>query len=146
MDHSILIWKLECHEIRVIVSDWCFIHGASPVCFIWELFLNPTVYYLCCSSGVCPWPLLFFLYINDFCNCSSQLDFSLFADDSNLLCTDKSLPILESNGLQTWSCFAEMGCKAGYFCHLVYMKSEMVINRLKCWWSGASCIKLLITI
>ena len=41
-------------------------------------------------------PLLFLLYINDFCNCSSQLDFHLFADDSNLLCTDKSLHNLES--------------------------------------------------
>ena len=36
-------------------------------------------------------PLLFLVYINDFSRCVPQLDFHLFADDSNLLCFDKNL-------------------------------------------------------
>ena len=41
-------------------------------------------------------PLLFLLYINDFQNCSSLLDFHLFADDTNLFYTDKSISNLEN--------------------------------------------------
>jgi hypothetical protein len=42
-------------------------------------------------------PILFLLYINDFYNCSNLLDFHLFADDSNLFYSDKSLTRLESS-------------------------------------------------
>ena len=55
-------------------------------------------------------PLLFLLYINDFNNSSNQLDFHLFADDSNLFYADKSLSELETtvnNELQevfSWLC------------------------------------------
>jgi hypothetical protein len=42
-------------------------------------------------------PLLFLLYINDFNNCASEIDFHLFADDSNLFCCHKSLQYLETN-------------------------------------------------
>ena len=41
-------------------------------------------------------PLLFLLYINDFNNSSHQLDFHLFADDSNLFYAHKSLLELET--------------------------------------------------
>ena len=39
--------------------------------------------------------LLFLLYINDIKNCACGIDFHLFANDSNLLCTDKNLECLE---------------------------------------------------
>ena len=39
---------------------------------------------------------IFLLYINDFHNSSTALDFHLFADDSNLFCKDKSLQSLET--------------------------------------------------
>ena len=41
-------------------------------------------------------PLLFLLYINDFNNSSNQLDSHLFAEDSNLFYTQKSLLHLET--------------------------------------------------
>ena len=41
-------------------------------------------------------PILFLLYINDFSNCSTILDFHLFADDTNIFHRDKSLSNLES--------------------------------------------------
>ena len=40
-------------------------------------------------------PLLFFLYNNDFNNFASKLKFHLFADDSNLFCSDNSPQNLE---------------------------------------------------
>ena len=40
-------------------------------------------------------PLLFLLYINDFNKCSSFFNFHIFADDTNLFCTNRSLSALE---------------------------------------------------
>ena len=40
-------------------------------------------------------PLLFLLFINDFNKCSSFFNFHIFADDTNLFCTNRSLSALE---------------------------------------------------
>ena len=40
-------------------------------------------------------PLLFLLYINNIYNCSKKFEFFLFADDTNMLYTDKDLKTLE---------------------------------------------------
>ena len=39
--------------------------------------------------------LLFFLYVNDLHKCSSELDFHLFADDTNIFLKDQNLQCLE---------------------------------------------------
>ena len=55
-------------------------------------------------------PLLFLLYINDFSKSAPDLDFHLFADDSNLFCSHKSLQCLEAkvnvelNNVNNWLC------------------------------------------
>lgn len=41
-------------------------------------------------------PLLFLLYINDICNSSKVLKLHLFADDTNILYSNKDLASLES--------------------------------------------------
>ena len=41
------------------------------------------------------WVLLFFLYVNDIFYSSNQLNFFLFADDTNLLYIEKNLSSLE---------------------------------------------------
>ena len=38
----------------------------------------------------------FLLYINDFYKCAPNIDFHLYADDSNLFCSHKSLQVLET--------------------------------------------------
>ena len=42
-------------------------------------------------------PLLFLLYVNDICNCSSILEFHLFADDTNVFLSDTNIQKLELN-------------------------------------------------
>ena len=42
-------------------------------------------------------PLLFLLYINDFSNFATTLDFHLFTDDSNLFYSNRNLEVLERN-------------------------------------------------
>ena len=55
-------------------------------------------------------PLLFLLYVNDFCNCTEAFDFHLFADDTNLFCSQKELKQLENEinnylgFVRTWLC------------------------------------------
>ena len=41
-------------------------------------------------------PLLFLIYVNDFHNCSTLLDFHLFADDANLFFQYRDIKMLES--------------------------------------------------
>ena len=41
-------------------------------------------------------PLLFLLYINDLPKCSSSLDFILFADDTNIICSNDDPDTLET--------------------------------------------------
>ena len=40
-------------------------------------------------------PLLFLLYVNDLHKCFSELDFHLFADDTNIFLQDQNLQYLE---------------------------------------------------
>ena len=55
-------------------------------------------------------PLLFLIYVNDFCNCSTLLDFHLFADDANLCFQHRDIKMLESlinselEKILTWLC------------------------------------------
>ena len=42
-------------------------------------------------------PLLFLFYINDFRNCSQLFDFHIFADDTNLFYSNRSLTELEDD-------------------------------------------------
>lgn len=69
------------------------------------------------SRGSVLGPLLFLLFISDFNNSSNQLDFHLFADDSNLFYAHKSLLQLETtvnNELQgafNWLCANKLSLK-----------------------------------
>ena len=55
-------------------------------------------------------PLLFLIYVNDFRNCSTLLDFHLFADDANLFFQHRDIKMLESlinselEKILTWLC------------------------------------------
>jgi hypothetical protein len=42
-------------------------------------------------------PLLFLLYINDFSNSATSLDFHLFVDYSNLFCSNRNLGVSDGN-------------------------------------------------
>ena len=45
----------------------------------------------CASSASVLCPLFFFVYVNDIYRCSQIFDFYLFADDTNLLYSNKDL-------------------------------------------------------
>ena len=40
-------------------------------------------------------PVLFLLFINDLCNVSNLLKFILFADDTNIVCSNENIEVLQ---------------------------------------------------
>ena len=97
VDHDILIAKLEYYGIRGIVCDWFRSYLTDRSQFVSIGNISSNIKSITCGvpQGSVLGPLLFLLYINDFSRCAPQLDFHLFADDSNLLCFDKSLLDME---------------------------------------------------
>ena len=91
-------------------------------------------------------PLLFLIYVNDFHNCSTLLDFHLFADDANLVFQHRDINMLESlidselEKVFTWLCanklslnidksnfviFLPIQKKIGQAGHVIYKQSDV---------------------
>ena len=112
VNHHILIDKLQHYGIRGVAKDWFISYLNDRKQFV---SIGNSVSSTCnipCGvpQGSVLGPLLFLLYINDFCNCTEAFDFHLFADDTNLFCSHKELKQLEAeinNNLgfvNTWLC------------------------------------------
>ena len=98
VNHSILLDKLDHYGIRGVAKDWFSSYLRNRKQFV--SINNTCSDYLDISCGVPQGsvlgPLLFLLYLNDFPLCSCELDFHLFADDSNLFYAAKNLTVIES--------------------------------------------------
>ena len=98
VDHNILIRKLEHYGIRGLLGDWFRSYLTNRYQIVSVKNTNSQQKPITCGvlQGSVLGPLLFLLHINDFYKCAPDLDFHLFADDSNLLCSDRNSQILES--------------------------------------------------
>ena len=97
VNHEILVTKLEFYGIRCIVKDWFTSYLSNRKQFVSLGNTQSGKVNIWCSQGSVLGPLLFFIYINDFHNCSRQLHFHLFPDDANLFLKHKNINILKSN-------------------------------------------------
>ena len=112
VNHTILIKKLEYYGIRGIAKDWfcSYLSNRKQLVSIGNVRSDLKPITCGVPQGSVLGPLLFLLYINDFSKSAPDLDFHLFADDSNLFCSHKSLQCLEAkvnvelNNVNNWLC------------------------------------------
>ena len=93
VDHEILIGKLEHYGVRGTAKDWFCSHLANRKQFVSINNHNSVIQTILTGvpEGSVLGPLVFLIDINDLHNCIKYSRTYRFADDKNILCSDKSL-------------------------------------------------------
>ena len=98
VNHKILLDKLSFYGIRGIALEWfeSYLSNRKQFASIGNINSDTKSIPMGVPQGSVMGPLLFLLYLNDLPNCSNILDFHLFADDTNLFFSSKSLLDIET--------------------------------------------------
>ena len=136
VNHNILIMKLDHYGFRGIVKKWfcSYLNERKQFVSIGNAISNYKQISCGVPQGSVLGPLLFLLYINDFNNSSNQLDFHLFADDSNLFYAHKSLSELETtvnNELQevfSWLCANKLSLNIEKSNYVIFRPPQKSVN------------------
>ena len=96
LDHHILLKKLYCYGIRGTALSWFESYLSNRKQYVVHIDISSNFQYIKCGvpQGSILGPLLFLLYINDLINTTPVLSFVLFADDSNIFYSHRSLNTL----------------------------------------------------
>ena len=87
------------YGIRGIASEWIKSYLQNRYQFVNFRNVNSDEQKIICGipQGSILGPSLFILYINDICNSSNLLKFTLFADDTNIFYEDSNLINMQRN-------------------------------------------------
>ena len=98
ISHEILIKKLYNYGIRGICLKWfeSYLYQRSQYVYINEHSSSKRFISCGIPQGSILGPLIFLIYINDICNCSLSSNFIMYADDTNIIISDKNLIQLEN--------------------------------------------------
>ena len=110
IDHNILLQKLHFLGVRGVANSWLTSYLSKRMQYVEVCDCMYDLLQVKCGvpQGSVLGPLLFILYINDICNVSKVFDCILFADDTNLFCSDNDINDLcgiinvELDKLNTW--------------------------------------------
>ena len=98
VDHSILLHKLYYYGFRGIIQDWfsSYLINRVQSTQVGTNISNKEINLCGVPQGSVLGPLLFLIYVNDIYQSSNKFSFHLFADDTNLIYSDKNPKTLES--------------------------------------------------
>ena len=96
VNNKILLLKLEHYGIRGCAPEWFRSYLSERKQYVSVNGSNSNLLSITCGvpQGSVLGPLLFLIYINDLPNVSKELNFYLFADDTNIYCESKNVPDL----------------------------------------------------
>ena len=97
VEHKILLKKLEIYSIRGIANKWfeSYLTNRKQFVFLNGLESDLRPVYHGVPQGSVLGPLLFLIYINDLQNAIVYSDSFIFADDTALVCSNKSLKAIK---------------------------------------------------
>ena len=132
VNHNILLDKLSLYGIRGQVNDWfkSYLKDRSQI-----TLANGTYSKMCpvntgVPQGSVLGPILFLIYVNDIAQCVNSGKVRLFADDTNLFFSCKSIPTLEKNAnesllnLYKWFSSNKLTLNADKTCFTVFSNSK----------------------
>ena len=98
VDHDILLDKLNHYGFRGIINDRfsSYLKNRTQTTQVGHHISDKAVVRCGFPQGSILGPMRFLLYVNDIQRCSNKFRFYLFADDANILYTDKNLKDLET--------------------------------------------------
>ena len=110
IEHSLLIKKLNIYGIRGVASSWITSYLDKRSQYVYYNDVKSDTLDISCGvpQGSILGQKLFILYINDMVNVSKLLKFIIFADDTNLFCSNRDIVYLsimvcqEVSKLETW--------------------------------------------
>ena len=97
LDHSIILFKLQHYGVRGIAYQWFSSYLTMRRQFTYCHSVNSNILFLKCGvpQGSILGPLLFLIYINDICQVSNVLSYTLFADDTTVFLSHPEVKSLE---------------------------------------------------
>ena len=132
VDHALLCTKMEFDGVRDVACKWLNSYLDLRKQYVSIDGCKSNVRSISCGvpQGSIPGPKLFIMYVNDMCNISKLVKFILFADDTNILCTDPCIMRLKERVcdvlaiLDTWFTVNKLSLKMQQKLIICYLAGE----------------------